>query len=136
VKTAHLTAVQLHGSESPDYIKKLKGVSCIKAFRVSGSFDPEILDRYNVTAFLLDTFDRSGYGGTGKTFDWDMAVTCERFGRIILAGGLNSDNIRDAIRTVRPWGIDVSSGVECKPGKKDPEKMKSFFDAVQREFTQ
>ena len=131
VKTAHLTAVQLHGSESPEYIQEIKGVSCIKAFRVGKDFNPEILGHYDVTAFLLDTFDSSGYGGTGKTFNWELAVSCGRFGRIILAGGLTTDNIRDAIRTVRPWGIDVSSGVECRPGKKDPDKMKSFFNAVQ-----
>ena len=136
VKTAHLTAVQLHGSESPDYVKSIKGVHCIKAFRVRKDFDPKVLGSYNSTTFLLDTYDESGYGGTGKTFDWDCASACKQkeYGRIILAGGLTKDNIRDAIRTVGPWGVDVSSGVEERPGKKDPEKLKAFFDSIKREL--
>ena len=136
VKTAHLTAVQLHGSESPEYVKSIKGVHCIKAFRVGKDFDPEVLGCYDGVTFLLDTYDESGYGGTGKTFNWDCATACKRkkFGRIILAGGLNKDNIGNAIRTVGPWGVDVSSGVEDRPGKKDPEKLLAFFDSIKREL--
>jgi len=134
VKTAHLTAVQLHGSESPEYVKSIKGVHCIKAFRVGKNFDPEVLRRYDGVTFLLDTYDESGYGGTGKTFDWDCALACKRYGRIILAGGLNKDTIGNAIQTVKPWGIDVSSGVEDRPGKKDPEKLHAFFDSIKREL--
>lgn len=134
VKTAHLTAVQLHGSESPEYVKSLKGVQRIKSFRVGKDFDPEVLSRYDGVTFLLDTYDESGYGGTGKTFDWDCAIACKRYGRIILAGGLNKDTIGNAIRTVGPWGVDVSSGVEDRPGKKDPDKLKAFFDSIKREL--
>ncbi|MFC1509414.1 phosphoribosylanthranilate isomerase [Candidatus Omnitrophota bacterium] len=131
--SAGLTAVQLHGAESPEYIRKIRGAKVIKAFRVGTDFDPEELGRYSVTAFLLDTFDKSGYGGTGKTFDWNRAVPCKRYGKIILAGGLDGDNITSAVREVKPWGVDISSGVERKPGEKDHGKMKQFFDAIKRE---
>lgn len=133
VKTAGLTAVQLHGEESPEYIRKIRGAKIIKAFRIGADFDPEELGRYTVNAYLLDTYDKSGHGGTGKIFDWERAVPCMRYGKIILAGGLDADNITSAVRAVTPWGVDISSGVERKPGEKDHEKMKRFFDAIKRE---
>ena len=134
VHTAGLDAVQLHGSESPDYIRKIHGVQKIKAFRVGEDFDPGVLERIDVSAYLLDAYDKNGYGGTGKTFDWDKALMCKQYGRIILAGGLNADNIDSAIKTVKPWGVDVSSGLEVEPGKKDEKKMKLFFKAVYGEY--
>ncbi len=133
-RKARLTAVQLHGSESPEYVRELYGLRTIKAFRVDQEFNPGLLGNYDVDAYLLDTLDRNGYGGTGKTFDWELAVSCSRFGKIILAGGLNADNIIRAVRTVKPWGVDVSSGVERQPGEKDPVKMREFFDVIKREF--
>ena len=132
IVSAGLTTVQLHGSESPEYIREIRGAKVIKAFRVGADFDPEELGRYSVNAFLLDTFDKSGYGGTGKTFDWGRAVPCMRYGKVILAGGLDAENISSAVSEVSPWGVDVSSGVEREPGVKDHGKMKQFFDAIKR----
>ncbi|MCE5251547.1 phosphoribosylanthranilate isomerase [bacterium] len=135
VRTAHLSAVQLHGSESPGYIGQLQGIPVIKAFRVGPDFDHGILGRYTVSAYLLDAFHEDAYGGTGKTFDWDKAAACRHYGKIILAGGLNADNIGNALKVVNPWGVDISSGIEQRPGKKDPEKMKALFNAITRELT-
>ena len=134
VHTAHLTAVQLHGSENMDYIKELKGIRIIKTFRVARDFNCEKVNGYEVNAFLLDTCDKDGcYGGTGKTFDWNKAVECSKYGKIILAGGLNPSNVEEAVKIVKPWAVDVSSGVEISPGIKDVDKMKDFFTAVKSE---
>jgi len=131
VRIAHLTAVQLHGSEEMEYIRKLKGIRVIKTFRVAQDFDCKKMNGYKVNAFLLDTCDKDGfYGGTGKTFDWGKAVECSKYGRIILAGGLNQSNIKEAVKIVKPWAVDVSSGVEISPGIKDADKMRDFFTAV------
>ena len=135
VSDAGLTAVQLHGSEPPGYIGELDGITVIKAFRVGPDFDPGELGKYRVSAFLLDTYDKHAYGGTGKTFEWERALPCLGQGRIILAGGLGPDNIREALRKVHPWGVDVSSGVELNPGQKDHKKMTALFDAVTGEYT-
>ena len=132
VKTARLTAVQLHGSESPEYIDSLKGISIIKAFRVGLDWDGEELKRYDVSAFLLDTYASNMYGGTGFAFDWKKAFQYRNYGRIILAGGLNASNIHEALFTARPWGVDVSSGVETSPGIKDPEKMRAFLNEIKK----
>ncbi|MBT4485747.1 MAG: phosphoribosylanthranilate isomerase [Candidatus Latescibacteria bacterium] len=129
-RTARLTAVQLHGSESREYIGSLKGLNVIKAFRIGNDFDPGILKQFNAGAFLLDAYSSDAYGGTGKTFDWRIARKCSEYGRIIIAGGLNASNINEAVRIARPWGVDVSSGIESSPGIKDSEKMRSFFHSV------
>ncbi len=133
IRIAHLTAVQLHGSESPAYVNelKLKGIQVIKAFRIGQDFNCSAMAGYDVNAFLLDTFEKgSCYGGTGKTFDWNKAMECKKYGRIILAGGLNPLNVSEAVTTVKPWAVDVSSGVEINPGIKDPDKMRAFFDTI------
>ncbi|MFC1606804.1 phosphoribosylanthranilate isomerase [Candidatus Latescibacterota bacterium] len=137
VKAAGLTAVQLHGSESPEYVSELQALASpfklqvIKAFRVDDDFNPGELGKYSAGVFLLDTYDPDQQGGTGKTFDWEKAVDCEGLGKIILAGGLNADNIAEAIQTAHPWGVDISSGVESSPGVKDHEKLMSLFDSIQ-----
>ena len=132
VRTARLTAVQLHGAEDQSYIDSLDGVTVIKAFRVGDDFDPDILGTFrSPQAFLLDTAGTGGcYGGTGKTFDWSKAEPCKKYGRIILAGGLNPENTADAIQTVRPWAVDVSSGVEISFGVKDEHKIAAFMETV------
>ena len=138
---AGLTTVQLHGSENPDYLRQLSVethsrvplLGIIKVFRVGPDFDPEELRRCPAGAYLLDAFEEGRYGGTGKTFDWERVLPCLHYGKIILAGGLTADNITEALRIVKPWGVDVSSGVERKPGIKDHGKMKMFFKKIQME---
>lgn len=131
IHSVHLTAVQLHGSESQEYIKELKRIRIIKAFRVDRDFNCEKMIGYDVNTFLLDTFAKNGcYGGTGKTFDWKKAKECNKYGRIILSGGLTASNVCEAVKIVKPWAVDVSSGVEKSPGIKDSEKMNDFFTAI------
>ncbi len=124
-----LTAVQLHGCEPPDFCGRFR-VKVIKAFRVREGTLPAGIDRYRTDAILLDTFHEALPGGTGETFAWDVAVKAKRFGRLILAGGLKVDNVREAVESVRPYGVDVSSGVESSPGRKDPKKLAAFVTTV------
>ncbi len=123
-------SVQLHGTESPEYVKKLAELRTIKAFRVDEKFDPAQLLAFNVGAYLLDAYDPKLMGGTGKTFNWDVAVEAKVHGRVILAGGLTPVNVREAILKVQPYGIDVCSGVESTPGLKDASKMAALFREV------
>ena len=125
-----LNAVQLHGSESPEYVKKVDELRVIKAFRVDSHFDLTSLSLYSAGAYLLDAFDPERIGGTGKVFDWEIAVAAKSYGRIILAGGLKQENIVEAISRVRPYAVDICSGVESEPGKKDHQKMTALFKQV------
>jgi phosphoribosylanthranilate isomerase len=118
--------VQLHGDETPKQIVKYP-VPVYKSFRVDSSFNPEILRRYKGSAYLLDTKISGELGGTGQTFNWEIAVKAKEYGRIILAGGLTPENIIEAVRIVQPYAVDVNSGVEECPGKKDRNKMKLLF---------
>ena len=127
-----LSAVQLHGSESPEYLEALQDYLKVKAFRVDHSFAPELLARYRADAFLLDGSGNSP-GGTGTAFDWQRALAAKQFGRIVLAGGLTPENVGEAVRQVDPWGVDVASGVEREPGKKDPHRVREFIRAVREE---
>jgi phosphoribosylanthranilate isomerase len=131
VRTCLLSAVQFHGEETPAYCGGFP-VKVIKAFRVKGTRLPRGLTRFVVDAILLDTFRSGVPGGTGQVFDWDVANRAKRYGRIILAGGLNPANVRDAVQAVRPFAVDVSSGVEAFPGKKDPKLLEAFFHQVSR----
>jgi phosphoribosylanthranilate isomerase len=126
ITVAKLSAVQLHGNEGPDDLIDYE-VSAIKAFRVTRDFDVEVLRNYVVDAFLLDAYRKGVYGGTGQTFDWHIAVKAKDYGRIILSGGLTPDNIEAAVRFVQPYGVDVCSGIEAKPGKKNPDKVRDFI---------
>ena len=121
--------VQLHGDETPEQLVHC-AVPVYKSFRVDSSFDPEILRRYQGPAYLLDTKVSGELGGTGQTFDWEIAVKAKQYGRIILAGGLTPDNIIEAARIVQPYAVDVNSGVEGKPGVKDHAKLKLLFDRL------
>jgi len=126
--------VQLHGNEPPDACQLSRKV--IKAIRVKDLTDLEPLKGYNVSAFLLDTYSPHTMGGTGQIFNWDIAVEAKKFGRIILAGGLNHENIEEAIKWVRPYGIDVATGVEGnKKGEKDHKKLKLFIEKAREAFT-
>jgi phosphoribosylanthranilate isomerase len=120
-----LDLAQLQGDEPPSVCRRL-GSKAVKAIRVKDRDSLSLMKSYSVRAFVLDTYTTENLGGTGKRFDWDLAVEAKQYGRIILAGGLNPENVGEAIRKVRPYGVDVSSGVEERIGKKDPEKVRQF----------
>jgi phosphoribosylanthranilate isomerase len=127
---AHLDRVQLCGSESPEYCSSL-GLRWIKGFRLKTREDLELLASYGSGRdFLLDSYVSGVPGGTGERFNWEWAKEAGRYGRIILAGGLDPDNVAQAIRTAMPAGVDVSSGIEKSPGIKDQAKMAAFVEAV------
>ena len=123
--------VQLHGQESPEYCRSL-GRRVLKGFRMKDAASLQELPAYQgaVQALLLDTYRRGQTGGTGEAFDWELAVRAQGYGPIVLAGGLTAANVAQAVATVRPQAVDVASGVEAAPGKKDPEKLRAFFRAV------
>jgi phosphoribosylanthranilate isomerase len=123
-----IDVIQLHGEEPPERYTFTRRV--IKAMRVETleSLDPLINYRGKASAFLLDTFTPDLFGGTGKIFNWDIALEAKQFGRIILAGGLTPDNVAEAVKRVRPYGVDVSSGVEFEKGRKDFKKMQQFIE--------
>ncbi len=130
-EACHLSAIQLHGEESPAYCSSL-GMPVIKGFRVKDEEVLERMNRYRVEALLLDSYCSGQRGGTGKTFDWRLAQEAKRYGRLILSGGLTPENVAEAIRTVRPYAVDVSSGVEERAGKKEKGKVKRFLEEVAR----
>jgi len=121
-----LDLVQLHGDESPEDCLEVNR-RVIKAFRMQNSVSIEPLKNYQVCSYLLDAWCPDCYGGTGKSFNWEMAAAAGQYGRIILAGGLAPENVAEAIVAVRPYAVDVSSGVESAPGKKDREKVREFI---------
>lgn len=122
---AGLDLVQLHGDESPETVSAL-GPSVIKAIRIQGMESFARLAAYAPRAFLLDAHSDAAYGGTGLKFDWDLAQWVEDV-PVILAGGLTPENVAEAVGAVRPYGVDVSSGVEAEPGIKDPARLKAFI---------
>jgi phosphoribosylanthranilate isomerase len=132
-RAVNLEFLQLHGEETPRVARALaRSYPVIKAFRVRSDFLARELSRYSAaSAFLLDGFDSERRGGTGKTFDWGVARQAKRYGPIILAGGLTPANAARAIAAVQPFAIDVCSGVESKPGKKDPRLLKKLMRAVE-----
>jgi phosphoribosylanthranilate isomerase len=127
-----LDYLQLHGDESPDTTRRLQRFfPVIKAIRVRDSFRPAQLAKYgHCSAILLDGFDRRSRGGTGKTFRWDVAKSAKKYGRIFLAGGLAPDNIAEAIFAAQPYAVDVCSGVEARPGKKDAARLAALMRAL------
>ncbi len=130
----NLDAVQLHGDEPPETVAEIASfVPVIKAFRVEPEFPLTTLDRYSrAFAFLFDAAHTDQYGGTGRTTDWDVARRASPSHRIILAGGLKVENVAAAVRIVCPYGIDVASGVETSPGKKDHGLLREFIQEVRR----
>lgn len=127
-----LTYCQFHGDEQADYVNTLS--NSIKAFRVDDSLKNVFFDDYRCSSFLLDSFSEKEFGGTGKTFNWLLAREANEFGKIIIAGGLNDENVQQAIETSQPWGVDVSSGVEIQPGKKDKERIYRFVRNAKKAF--
>ena len=129
-RSCGLDTVQLHGAERPTIVPELRPFKVIKAFRIREPDDVKHLGRYNVDAYLLDAFVPGKMGGTGRTFDWAMAADAHRYGPIVLAGGLRPDNVAEAIRAVKPFAVDVCSGVEVQPGMKDKQKLVTFLHAA------
>lgn len=124
-----LDLVQLHGDESPEDCLEVKR-RVIKAFRIQKIVSISPLEKYQdyqVSGYLLDAWSPDAYGGTGRTFNWELAAAAKQFGPVILAGGLTPENVAEAIRVVNPYGVDVSSGVESAPGRKDLEKVREFI---------
>jgi len=133
-KLLKLNAAQLHGDETPETVAEVsRNVRVWKAFRVDPDFHLKTLDEYpEAFAFLFDAAHTGQYGGTGHTTDWDVARRAAAGHRIILAGGLKVENVAAAVRIVRPYAVDVASGVESRPGKKDHGRMREFIQEVRR----
>jgi len=132
-RALHLGSVQLHGAESLAEVAELgRKHRVIKAIQVKHGFRAVSLARYRAAdAILLDGFARGLHGGTGRTLNWKLAHAARRYGRIILAGGLTPENIAEAIRVSQPYAVDVASGVEARPGRKDPARLRALFAAVE-----
>lgn len=124
-----LDIVQLHGEESPDYCAAIRR-RIIKAFRVKDAASLDEITKYPVAACLLDAWSQAAHGGTGTTFNWEIASRAAAFHSVILAGGLTPENVAAAVATVRPYAVDVSSGVESGPGKKDAGLVSRFIRAA------
>jgi phosphoribosylanthranilate isomerase len=121
-----LDVLQLHGDEGPtacDFAPR----RVVKALRVKAAASLDGHAAYAVSALLLDAWVAGAYGGTGERFNWELAAAVARQRPVILAGGLRAENVAAAVRSVRPYGVDVSSGVEASPGNKDPEKVAAFI---------
>ena len=121
-----LEVLQLHGAETPPSVRQLAPYEVWKAVKMD---HPVAWASWGVSTFLLDS-PGALPGGTGATFDWSLAEAAKAHGRVILAGGLNPENVADAVRRVRPWGVDVASGVEASPGRKDHRKIQAFVRAA------
>jgi len=127
IAEAGLTMLQFHGSEPPDFCTQF-GLMSMKAFRVRDAESLNALENYNTDAYLLDSYAPGTLCGTGEKFNWDLAVAARKLGKpIFLAGGLTPENVADAVRKVQPFAVDVSSGVESAPGKKDHDKVRAFI---------
>ena len=128
---AAVSAIQLHGDESPEYCRALDGRYLIKALRVETNFQPAYAAAYQTDAIMLDAFDRNLRGGTGRVIDWSIAADTRQFvKRLFLAGGLSPENVADAVTTVRPYAVDACSRLESAPGRKDLERVRAFIAAV------
>ena len=137
IRFCALDLIQLHGDESPDICAQLMPRT-IKSFRIKDPSSLDDLESYvgKTRAFLFDTYAEEKWGGTGKTFDWDLAIRGKNPGvPVILSGGLNPSNIQSAISTVQPYAVDVSSGIEERPGKKDPVLLKRLMESIKQSST-
>jgi len=125
-----VSVLQFHGDEPPEFCTQF-GVMNLKAFRIQEAASLAALPRYPTDAWLLDGFSSGARGGTGERFNWELALEAKKLGRpIFLAGGLTPENVAEAVRRVQPFAVDVSSGVESAPGKKDPAKVRAFIAAA------
>ncbi len=130
-KICGLKVLQFHGSESPEFCAKFKGYKIIKSFRIKNKIDLKNILKYNIFAFLFDTYMPLKPGGTGKTFNWKLVRHVDGLKRpVFLSGGLNKNNVRQAIEIAKPDWVDASSCLEKSPGKKDHKKIKEFIKAA------
>ena len=133
-ETAKLDAIQLHGEETPEFVREIKAgtnLEIIKAFRVSPEFRPEDVLQYEVDAVLLDAYSPKEHGGTGETFDWEVAKNVQKiFPKMYLAGGLTAANAKEAVKKIEPFAIDACSLLEREKGFKDLQKVEEFILAV------
>ena len=125
MQTSGVQMVQLHGDEPPELCQAVPW-DVVKAFRFTDQVRPQRMADYDVAAYLVEGFHDTLYGGAGARADWQQVATLHPYGRIILAGGLTPENVQDAIRVVQPYAVDVGSGVEAEPGKKDWQKVRAF----------
>lgn len=132
IRQVALDAIQFSGNEMPDDVSGYT-LKVFKAIHITGVESLAAMKSYCVDAFLLDTHRDGDFGGTGETFDWDVARKGKQFGRVILAGGLTPENVSAAVRLVQPYGVDVSSGVEARPGIKDHKKIRDFIRRAREE---
>ncbi|PRX28938.1 phosphoribosylanthranilate isomerase [Orenia metallireducens] len=131
ISSCSLDYLQLHGDESPEYCQEFN-IPVIKVFRVKDESYLEQLKEYQVDKYLLDTYHPNKLGGVGKTFNWELAKLAKEYGEIIIAGGLNPANVKQAIDSVNPYGVDVSSGVEAQAGIKDKKRLEEFIRRVKK----
>jgi phosphoribosylanthranilate isomerase len=125
-----LSLLQFHGDETSEFCTQF-GLMSLKAVRIRDAQSLNQLAGFQTDAVLLDAHSQNGRGGTGETFNWDLAIEAQKFGKpIFLAGGLTPENVGDAVKKVRPFAVDVSSGVESAPGKKDVAKVRAFIAAA------
>ncbi|MGO8766739.1 MAG: phosphoribosylanthranilate isomerase [Limisphaerales bacterium] len=130
ISEAGLTTLQFHGDETPDDCERF-GLMTMKAFRMRNAGTLGEIAKYHTDAYLLDAFSPSVLGGTGHTFNWDLAVEARKMGKpIFISGGLTPENVADAIQKIHPFGVDVASGVERAPGQKDHAKVRAFVNAA------
>jgi phosphoribosylanthranilate isomerase len=128
-----VTHVQLHGDEGPSFcaaVAQRTGAKVIKAARIAHAADLRDIERFHTDYHLLDTAS-AGYGGSGKTWDWELLAQRRSKVPFLLSGGLTAENVAEGIARVRPWGVDVASGVEASPGVKDPDRLAAFFNSVE-----
>jgi phosphoribosylanthranilate isomerase len=127
ISSCGLNILQFHGEEPPEFCTQF-GLMSMKAFRVKDQESLQSMRNYHTDAWLLDSYNPKERGGTGETFDWSLAVQARQLGRpVVLAGGLKPENVAEAIQAVQPFGVDVSSGVEIAPGRKDPNRVREFI---------
>ena len=130
IRECGLNLLQFHGDETPEYCLQF-GLMSMKAFRIHDAASMQALLGYQTDAWLLDAYTPDKPGGTGETFDWDLALEARAWGRpIFLAGGLTPENVADAVRRARPYAVDVSGGVESAPGRKDHAKVRAFIQSA------
>ncbi len=135
LREVKLSALQFSGNESPAEISGFR-LPVYKAIHVANNGSVAAMETYNVEAFLLDTYREGEFGGTGKVFDWKIGLAAKKFGHVIIAGGLTTDNVADAVKAASPFGVDVSSGIEKSPRSKDPDKIKEFISRARAAHSQ